>query len=337
MTNPRASVAKLLRAPWNFEQDYDEQSGAYPILFTSPFTPGPLPVHTVDVAGALDQEAALPVPPTGISPMLAKFVPCALGCEMMFSFPIVPKIYQSVAENAIYGYVWRVIFRLRSIADYTRRKNFRVPFSLTTSRYGSPDTRTGSPPDRPAISIAGPRFVRPAAIESAIYSRSAPSGQEIGPFFGSLASDAVIIPAVNIPYMRTPIYPGSGTAPHFTMGNPENLGAPAGDPVMLDYEQGERDPAVHGPREAATTAALHLPKFLRCSGNEYVVECYKYSLETKEGHTLAPRDWNFTFDGSGNVIGGEDYGFSLILGVGARGQGQTPPVDTGVRAITLTQ
>lgn len=317
----KTSIARLLRAPWNFEEDYFEAEGNIPILFTSPFNPAILPAGTPDTITALDAEAGLQNPPAGISPLLARFSPSPIGATACFYFPIVRLNHLEINPviDTGWAYVWRVIHRFRNVADFIRRKRSRVPYSIGVSRLGADDTRPGTVFDRPNLNVAGPRYIRTATAESIIYNRPLPSPQANPPFFGTLHADAVAIPVSTNNITPTPIYPGSG----------------AGVPQYVDYEQGEYDPGSAVVGDGATAGASHVGKFVKCEGNEIAVECYKFNLETS-GDPYTPRQWDFQFDGNGNVVAGEDLPFSILLGVGARGLGKTPPIDTGVRMVVGT-
>lgn len=320
MAGSKTSIARLLRAPWNFEEDYTQKSGNQPILFTHPFTPKPVAAGKADTFTALDAEASLRNPPAGISPLLAKFCAVPIGSTVALYFPIIRTVDLSVFAQDGWAYVWRVLFRFRSVADYNRRKRFRVPYSIGVGRFGASDTRSGTVFGRPGLSVAGPRVVRPTSIESVIYNRSEPSATANPPFFGTLQSDSIAIPVNSGSVTIPPIYPGAG------MAGPDTVN-------VLDYEQGEYDPNTTVPGQSPRAGATHLSKFLKCMGNEIAVECFKYNL-TVSGTPYSARNWDFEFDGEGNVSGGEDYAFSQLLGVGARGTGKTPPVDTGVRIVT---
>jgi len=323
MAGSKTSIARLLRAPWNFEEDYAGKAGNFPILFTHPFTPAPLAAGVADTFTALDAEAALRTPPEGISPLLAKFCPVPIGSVVALYFPIIRTRDSDLFLSDGWAYVWRALFRFRSVADYVRRKRNRVPYSIGVGRFGAPDTRAGVVFDRPTLNVAGPRVVRPTSVESIIYNRAEPSPDANPPFFGTLHTDAVAIPVNAGAVTLTPYYPGAG------MGG-------AGTVNLLDYEQGEYDPATVIPGQTPRAGATHLSKFLTCMGNEIAIECFKYNL-TVSGDPYTPRNWDFTFDVDGNVTGGEDLAFSQLLGVGARGVGAIPPVDTGVRMVTSGQ
>ena len=323
----RLGIAKLLRAPWNFEEDYDGQPGDVPILFTAPFTSSPLPAGTPDTYTALDQEAQQSPPPPGISPLLAKMVSVPIGSTLAIYFPVIqrPIVKEGDTQDPPIGYVWRATFRLRTIADFQRRKKSRVPWSIPLSRFGTHDTRTGSPPNRPGIFVAGPRVIKTASSESVIYNRSKPEASATPPFFGTLSTDASVIPFGTTTVTRSPFYPGWSNA----------------NPIQnLDYEQGERDPAtlVHGLFTSPyRTGPFHVSRFLKCMGNEFSVECFKYELSSYNGAIVQPRAWDFGFSAGKVSPNAEDFYFSLLLGVGARAlEGATPPLDTGVRFIAGT-
>ena len=320
----KTSIAKLFRAPWNFEEDYAGKAGDIPILFTHPFNTTILPAGTPDTFTALDPEAALQAPPSGVSPVLARFCASPMGSTVAVFLPIV-RMHMPITDTPPvtgWGYVWRILFRMRSVADYIRRKKARVPYSLGLGRMGTPDSRAGTVFDRPSLAIAGPRVVRPGISESAIYNRTQPQSTAAPPFFSAMHTDAVSIPVNPLYITNTPVYPGAGAGGIGTINS-------------LDYEQGEIDPVTGFMEYPIQTSASHLCKFVKCVGNEMAVECYKYNLETS-GQPYTPRAWDFTFDVDGNVDGGEDIDFSRQLGVAERTLGRTPPIDTGVRVITGT-
>jgi len=166
--------------------------------------------------------------------------------------------------------------------------------------------------------------VRQACSEAVIYNRSEPDPTSSPPFFGTIFSDASAIPTTNTNVTKSPFYPGF-------------QGVPSGSwATSLDYEQGERDPGAYGGglgQDGFDAGPFHLPKFLKCVGNEMCVECFKYNLDTSTGRITGPRDWQFKVDDDFNVTA-EDYYFSLLLGVGARVVNKAIPADTGVRVIT---
>ena len=320
----RPGLVKLLRAPWNFEMDYDGKPGDRPILFTNPYTRNRPAPGIPDVWTALDPEAQMSTPPAGVSPLLARMMPVPMGSTAMMLFPMVQRTENRTLSDIRWAYMWRVIFRLRAVADYQRRKKARVPWSIPVSRMGTTDTRFGHPPNR-TIAVGGQRTVRPAMIESIIYNRAEPVPQEEAPYAASLYSDAVKIPYDSIQITYTPYYPG------YTL---DHTGLAID---TLDYEQGERNPALFTGQNGFRTGAFHLPKFMKCTGNEMCVECFKVQIDKSTGAILGFRDWDFKLDAS-NVpqTDSEDYDFSLLLGIGslALANSPTPPVDTGVRVMT---
>lgn len=335
MNPAQMSVAKLLRPAWNFEEDYADITGvnpalvpgSTPIFFTHPFTKPIPPIGTPDYSGVIDPEALQGSPPAGISPVLAKFVPCALGSTMLLSYPIIDCLSSAAVG---FAYVWRVVFRLRTVADYQRRKKARVRYSIGLSRFGIGDTRNEVVVGRPTLNVGipGTRLVRPCSMESAIYNRTEPWPGEQPPYFSTIFGDAVAIPA-NFPSItQTAVYPGA-----------TNAGVHAPQYVQhMDYEQGERDPGLVQPDGSYMyTSAGHVARFIKCQGDEFAVECFKYNIDTLTGYTTSQRPWNFTFNGSGQVNGGEDFKFSVLLGVGSRFLAQgVPSFDTGVRVIEGT-
>lgn len=321
----RPGIAKLLRAPWNFEVDYDTQPGDRPILFTNPYTRNRPALGVADTWTALDTEAQMNPPPAGVSPLLARMMPVPMGSTAMMILPVVQRSESYVPPlGSQWAYVWRTVFRLRAVADYQRRKKARVPWSIPVSRMGTQDTRVGHPPNRDNVPVAGTRTVRPSLVESIIYNRSLPVPQEEAPYFGTLLSDGVKILYNAISTTYTPFYPGWASDAH-----------PAAIHT-LDYEQGERDPAAFSGGSGFRTGSFHVPKFIKCVGNELAVECYKVQVNLKTGALEGFRNWDFGLAGNIPQPNSEDFDFSLLLGIGALGLAApgTPPVDTGVRVMT---
>lgn len=317
----RHSIAKLLRAPWNFEFDYDGHPGNVPVIFTAPYTATRPAIGIPDPQTAVDAEALQAVPPLGVSPVLAKMIPVPMGATVAVYFPIVQRPGVLVEEPPIV-YAWRTVFRMRTVADYLRRKKHRVAWSIPLTRFGSADTRTGHPPNR-VVSITGPRVVRPASGETIVYNRTEPNIAQSAPFLSRIANDTVMIPRTDHEITMSPIYPGS-----YLDADPATI-------RTLDYEQGERDPGQtpHVELGFYQQGPFHLCKFLKCLGDEMAVECYKYAY-IADG-TYQPRDWSF-LDGAGDLDNtAEDFQFSLLLGMGATALAVPgiPPVDTGVRFL----
>ena len=318
MPSAQTSTERVLRAPWNFEYDYSNIEGKFPILFTYPAARKIPPAGQPDLETALDPEAKQAVPPSGVSPLLARFTPVPMGATACVYFPII------YAPTANFFYVWRVIFRTRSVADYVRRKQARIRYSIGISRLGASDTRAGTVPDRPSLSIAGPRSVRPSTSEAIIFNRSEPVEPSVtDPIFAQIRSDAVAISTSESLSPLPAFYPGSQSG---------YWGAQTD--TFLDYEQGEYDPATVYQGGSARAGITHLPKFVKCMGDEMAVECFKFN-STSTGVVGTARNWDFEIDEGNNVVGGEDHNFSIRLGVGARGlePAREPPVDTGVRVI----
>jgi hypothetical protein len=174
--------------------------------------------------------------------------------------------------------------------------------------------------------VAGTRVVRPGCTEAVIYNRSAPAPAEAAPYFGLIATDAVRIPFTVDSVSKLPVYPGA------------SLDNSVGVIKTLDYEQGERDPN-SVPLSLNLTRRLgpsHLPKFLKCVGNEVAIECYKYEIDSTTGAIIGPRAWEFLVDPVTHLPDPscEDFYFSRLLGIAGAGIEETPPSDTGVRLIT---
>jgi hypothetical protein len=305
--------------------DYDGMQGDRPILFTNPYTRSRPALGVPDTWTALDTEAQMNPPPAGVSPLLARMMPVPMGSTAMLLLPVVQKSETYVPPTGVqWAYVWRAVFRLRAVADYQRRKRARVPWSIPVSRMGTSDTRVGHPPNRATVPVAGDRTVRPTLMEAVIYNRSLPVPAEEAPYFGSLLSDGVKIPYNTLATTYSPYYPGwqldaDPTAIH-----------------TLDYEQGERDPGAFAGGSGFRTGPFHLPKFIKCVGNEMAIECYKVQTNPSTGALEGFRRWDFGLAGNVPQPNSEDFDFSLLFGIGALGiaPANVPPVDTGVRVVT---
>ena len=353
MSEAEVTLEKLLRPAWNFELDYASNlinkmpavGGDVPILFTYPS--GPRPSPGLADTSILDPEGKLVTPPPGVSPLLAKFVPCAIGQTQVFYFPVVPKWGLHVANSSPgeFCYVWRVVWRMRSLADYKRRKNDRLPYSVPRDTFGAQDTRWADSyvlPDRPttlvstaaAGNLPGRRIVKPGVMESAIYARSLPDPtQEVSPYHAMLMPDAVAIPSTVDILNKTARYPGTGM----------NYQAYALGVLIptLDMQTGifTAGPITSENLNASypATAPMHLPKAVRCNGNEFAVECFKFNWNQGLPDFNSPRNWDFIIDPITSLCtGGEDFMMSLMFGIGQEGRVDFPePVtaDCGVRVI----
>lgn len=339
-------IERVFRPQWRFEELYcpdgttNPISGAVPILFTYPPAVNIPPFGLPDMS-ILDPEAAKNPPPTGISPVLAKFVPCSIGSTIMCMFPIVPRFSRNEIFSQNWAYVWRVVFRLRNAGDYIRRKTHRAPFNVGKANYGANDTRTFVLPDRPTLApFGGARLVIPGCAEGQIFAGN-PNvqnnitstlvdtvdsvNQERAPVFGYLYSDAVAIPADNQITSYTALYPAQ----------PAAIASPR---IPMDYQQGIFDPGLSAfntpPGGFIPNSPTYLPKFIKCLGNEMAIECFKYELlDSGDVNYHAPKAWNFAFNESQQCNGGADYGFSVMFGLGAQALNSPPPVDTGVRIL----
>lgn len=346
MSSARLGLERLLRPPWNFECDYDTIGGDVPILFTWPISKT-RPVPGAADISVLDDEARLSPPPDGISPALAKFVPIPVGSTMLFYVPIVPCLL--LQQRPYFCYVWRIVSRYRSTADWIRDHGKRRPYTIGRTSFGASDTRLNFVPDR-NIAVAGHRYVMPVTTEGVIYAKPEPPGQNFGyhdspldkgtygapPFYGTLMHDAAGVPSA--PWMTTssPCYPGiaaAGAAP------------PGGWTPTMDYQQGVFDPSFPGVVNPSIPwssynpiSATHLAKWIKATGNEFAVECYKFEYqESEEIPKWRPKAWSFAVNPGTHLPGpaAEDYPFSVMFGIGALSQ--APPKDvpttTGVRVI----
>lgn len=329
-------IEKLLRPAWNFELDYDGASGAVPIFFTWP------PATTRPALGVadysvIDEEARLTQVAAGISPTLAKFVSVPAGSSMLVQFPFVPK---TAIQAGQWAYVWRIIWRTRSAANFVNNKRRRKPYQIGKTTFGAPDSRTAAVPDTRGISsIAGQRYVVPGSSESAIYGRGEPNPFQInsGPVASSMFQDAVAIPVSPKVLTVSPLYPGQ-----------VNFVGP-GYVRYMDYQQGVFDPEFPGisnPEVQETTfnpaTVSHMSKWIKSQGTEFAVECYKFEyIDPNNAQTYTPRDWEFDVGGVEpnlpNPVS-EDYAFSVMFGIGAlvNTVNRLPPTDTGVRVMAGT-
>ena len=335
------TVEKVLRPPWNFEYDYDLKTGDWPILFTWPSNASPGTMGggspTDPDYSVLDPEARLPNPPVGISPTLAKFVTATLGSTLLAFIPIVP-VPESQSGTS-FVYLWRFVFRQRSLADSNRnRKQRPVPYSVSKSSYGTRDTRSKAVPARPNLTIGGPRYVIPASVESLIFGRDeqhalGSEGQGLSsslnrpmPAPSDLLPEAVSIGTYGGLTANTAIYPGTGSGEYSV-------------PIGMDYQQGILDPANFTRSQFNATAPTCLPKFVRCLGDEYAIEVFKYVYAPQDNRMIitTPDKWNFLANGEIDPST-PDYNFSVMFGSALRSAqalaaGQLPPTNVGVRVV----
>lgn len=334
MTNAILGIEKLLRPAWNFELDYDGQSGAVPILFTWP------PARTRPALGqadysVLDEQARLADVPEGVSPVLAKFVPVPAGSTMLVQFPFVPSVEPS--EN--WAYVWRLVWRTRSAADFVVDKKRRKPYQIGKTTFGASDSRTSAVADSRGISsVGGQRYVMPATGEAAVYGRGESDVATItsGPIAATFLQDAVCIPTHLTMQTRSPLFPGqvNYVGPNYERN--------------MDYQQGVFDPDfpnisnVENPDAFNTVTTGHLSKWIKSAGTEFAAECYKFEYEDPGNiQTYTPRNWEFGIGGTEPNLpdpAAEDYPFSVMFGIGSllTAVNRLPPTDTGVRVMAGT-
>ena len=350
-TTAELGTEQLLRPAWNFEQDYDGAAGQIPILFTWPTPEAPLAPGVPDLS-VLDDEARANPPPDGISPVLAKFVPVACGSTMLFFIPIVPASLSApevsgpvggnqpdVGEGDPVGpqwmYVWRIVFRWRSVLDWVRDKTKRKPFQMGQTALGCPDSRTELVAVR-NLPVAGRRYVMPVTGEAVIYGkpeenmfRSLPLTYP--PPYGTILPDGAGVPASFTMVSNSPLYPGASLIP--------------ASEQEMDYQQGVLDPLfpgitpIPGGSGFRPTQATHLTKWIKSAGNEYAIEVYKFNyVDPASAQTFTPRAWDFDVDPVTHIpqSTGEDYPFSVMFGIGGLSAipAKSPAPHTGVRVVS---
>lgn len=332
MSGAILGIERLLRPAWNFELDYDGEDGSNPILFTWP------PAKTRPALGAadysvLDELAQLSPVPTGVSPVLAKFVEVPAGSSMLIFYPVVTC---KVSELARFAYVWRIVWRTRSAADYTKPER-RKSYQIGKTSLGAADSRTLNVPDPRGITVGGTRYVLPGASEAVIYGHGEPKPFDMisSPSSGTFFHDAVSIPATFKMLTASPIIPGSNLYP---------VGVPDTYVRRMDYQQGVFDPDFPGLTGVDTwdtafnpVTVTHLPKWIKSHGTEFALEVYKFEYDDPNNYqSYTQRAWDFTVVANLPTSAGEDYLFSCMFGIGALSAGKSPPEDTGVRVMVGT-
>jgi len=343
-TTAELGLERLLRPAWNFELDYDLQSGYNPILFTWPTPAVPLAPGVPDLS-VLDDEARANPPPNGISPVLAKFVPVSCGSTMLFFIPIVPAQLAAPLTkdkprfgdpgDAQWMYVWRIIFRWRSAADWVRDKRRRKPYQIGKTTLAAADTRATTVAVR-NIPVAGQRYLIPVTGEAVIYGKPEENMFRVTPDvypppYGTILPDGAGVPATYTMIGHAPFYPGISLSP--------------GAEYEMDYQQGVLDPNFPGITPGIDGAgfrpqqATHLTKWIKSAGNEYAVEVYKFNYtDPSATQTFTPRAWDFDVDPVSHLpqSTGEDYPFSVMFGIGGLTAVpvRTPSPYTGVRVVS---
>jgi len=320
------SLEKVLRPAWNFEIDYHGKTGARPIFFTYPTVPPDRrpPWPAPDYASVVDGEALSATPPTGLSPMLAKFASVPMGATMLFFIPFVPRPSGVTMD---WVYVWRVVWRNRSAGDYVRRPDIGRGYQVPAIRFGAADSRSLLVPGRPTMTLAGNRYVLPAVSEAQLFQRPEPDFSDTitPPYPCLLLCDGAEMTNDTRALPNSPFYPGAGSLATDTYA------------VDLEYQQGVFDPNfpnISGETETfKPVGATHFAKFIKALGGEFAVECFKFEYEVPgDIRTYRPRDWEFLNVGGSLSQDAEDFGFSAMFGVGATVVDKEPPQDTGVRA-----
>ncbi|MHC4617130.1 MAG: hypothetical protein ACYTEQ_05185 [Planctomycetota bacterium] len=331
MSTPNMGVELLLRPQWNFEYDYDGFPGRTPVFFTFPTTPTRPPLKTADLS-VLDDEARVTPPSSGVSPVLAKFVPVPPGATMLFMFPIIVKGPSGTAnEPPFWSYIYRIIWRWRSAGDWIGKDKSRKQYLIGKTSTGTADTRTDQVINR-SIQTGGSRLLVPCGTEAVVYGKTEPFMPAFvaSPFYSMLVQDAVAIPAAaNSVVPGSALYPGLKSvfpAPGYTYG--------------MDYQQGVLDPAWYnfspsgvGQFGTNPVTATHLFKWIKACGTEFAVECFKMKYtDPAAPQTYEEVPWDFDLSPEGVPQStGQDFEFSRVYGIANLADDAIVPSDTGIR------
>jgi hypothetical protein len=137
LADARFSKSFILRPYVDFEDDYQGQSAARPIMFSEQQEPR-------------DDQAGQP----GYDPDLVRGLPVPLGARCLIWLPT-----RQVSEMP--AYQWNIVWRLRNVFDY---RKFR-------KRYHYPKQSAGFP----YLGDGSPRVVIPAAVQSIVYNDPNPT------------------------------------------------------------------------------------------------------------------------------------------------------------------
>ena len=328
-------VCRIFRPYWNFEADYHGTipdgggvctGSATPILFTFPTAAEP-PTNGNPDTSVLDLQAAKVTPPVGTSPVLAKMMPVPLGATVEVAIPAVPRGVGLSQDRPRFAYVWRVIFRNRSLAQALRGDKV-FPYSLPKSSFATPDTRPESVPFRPNTVLAGERTLIFGGAQAARLQRLSPSsnGVDQSPVMADLFHDSVRIEAQATFLTGPPLYPGIKA---------QQTADPGGNYVTrLDYSQGAFDPQAIATIDGGDTLARawpatginYVPFVTKAYGDEMAVECYKMQWTTNDDLiTFVPRNWEFLNEEGAIDTLAEDFWFSVLFGLGADAVGVRRP------------
>jgi hypothetical protein len=173
LADARFSKSFILRPYVDFEDDYQGNSAAYPVMFT-------------EEQEALDNQAGEP----GYDPDLVKGLSVPMGARCLIWLPDTKSIF-SISDQR--PYQWNIIWRLRNVFDYRKdRKRYHYPKQSA----GFPYQGDGSA-----------RVVLPCAVQSIVYNDPAPVPAS-GTAFNTMYYDVVQVRADG--RSVRPFVPGGG-------------------------------------------------------------------------------------------------------------------------------
>jgi hypothetical protein len=173
LADARFSKSFILRPYIDFEDDYEGQSAAFPVMFT-------------EEQEALDNQAGEP----GYDPNLVKGLSVPMGARCLIWLPTTKWIV-SIADQR--PYQWNIIWRLRNTFDYRKdRKRYHYPKQTAGFPYAGDATA---------------RVVIPSAVQSIVYNDAAPVPAQ-GVAFNTMYFDVVQIEADG--RSVRPFVPGGG-------------------------------------------------------------------------------------------------------------------------------
>lgn len=348
------STFEVLRPYRRFEADYDGKPGDLPISFTGPTNPTDPGFGNPDLFAFDSNGAQIP----GVSPRLAKGLPVPLGSTVLLYLPIIPPgPYWDVAtgpdpsidDPPLYQYVWRIVFRLRNVADFQR---IGAPYHVRKQSYGANDTRTFAA----SVDVGPERLIIPGCSEVAVFNHTelaaaksnsnAPLGVPPNTERRSMMLMNSVLPESYSLCTKTPVIitpdGSSGTqgliARWPLVPDRESGLAPGVNPTFCDWQQGVLDPNYTGTNynRAWYTSPTFFPVWTKAVGDEMAVWLYKFEydrLNPVYPNYPTPRAWSFSIgvDLSTNDVfptsGSEDYGLSYLFGMG-QDNGTSPTVPT---------
>lgn len=299
-------MVEVLRPYRRFERDYDNLSGATPIMFISPDNPQ-------DPGAAADNYAydTLGATIANIDPDLVRFCPVPLGATLLFWVPVIEGAYCSQDDDPADSnppvYVWEVVHRMRNTGDFRRD---RRPYHIKKQTPGAPDG-------------LDPRLVIPAAVDCVTYSTTEPIF-DVDTSEGQLSIKSVYPEAYGVrgrELMPTslPMLP-IGVTGHVSQG----IISPVPDTPIQPYM----------PR--------FFPIWSKAAGDEVAIFCRKFKTRKPGEANPVPDRWDFATDGTpDNPLVDPDSGdwtFSVLLGMGPWNAEGTvvPNLDMGVYMLMGT-